>query len=242
MISNTIRVGNFTSSNIHKLTTNDKKNTGFGAPALTYISEKNIERKLLRSIEGEAYSKEMAWGLFLEQRVLDLLGMEYELTSNQTDKHPEHDFWVGSKDLIVRSLKVADIKCYQLKNFALYTDCLLQKDPEKLKSEFPKEYWQLISNAIINQVPKAEAISYCPFNSELDEIREMALDYADIDQWKYRFIYESSPENLPNLEDSGCYNNLNRFEFDLPKADVELLTDRVIKASKLLTPFHSLAV
>lgn len=238
MINNTLRIGNFTSSNIYKLMTNGKAKGTLSEKALTYISEKNIERKLNRSVENSGYSKDMAWGLFLEQRVHDLLGMEYQLTSNQTDQHPDINFWVGSKDLSVRGLKIGDIKCYQLLNFSYYTDCILSGDLELFKKEFPKEYWQLVSNAVINKVPKAEAVTYCPYYSELDEIREMALDYNDFDAWKYRFIYESNPEDLANLPDNGHYKNLNRFEFDVPLDDIELLKTRIETAGKLLIPFH----
>ncbi len=66
----------------------------------------------------------------------------------------------------------------------------------------------------------------------------MALDYQDHDMWKYRFIYEKDHDSLPHLQDGGYYNNLNRFEFVVPKADIELLTSKVIEHSKKLTEFH----
>jgi hypothetical protein len=232
MINNINRIGNFTSSQIYRL-------VGAPKPRKTYIAEKNLERLLNKSIETEAYSTDMAWGTFLEQRVNDLLGMEYELCSDQTDLHPEIACWAGSKDLIVHGVKVADIKCYGLKNFAAYTDCLLTKDTDKLKAEFAKEYWQLVSNAIINRVPKAEAITYCPYRSELDEIREMALNYSGDDAWKYRFIYERSMDGLPHLQDGGYYKNLNKFEFDLPAADIDLLSKTITEVQKELVNFYA---
>ncbi len=224
---NELRIGAFTSSNIYKL---------MGSPAVqkTYIEERNIERRLGRSIDVAAHSNAMAWGTFLEQRVLDLLGLEYTLSSNETDAHPTISCWAGSKDLIVIRKKISDIKCYQPKNFAQYADALLTCDTEILKRDFPKEYWQLISNAIINQVPNAEAICYCPFKSELADIRLMAADYAGPDQWKYRFIYESPDSSLAWIPDGGYYNNLNKFEFTCPSSDKDLLTAKVMAASKLL--------
>ena len=38
----------------------------------------------------------------------------------------------------------------------------MAKDAELFKKEFPKEYWQLCSNAIINDVPKVESIAFMP--------------------------------------------------------------------------------
>jgi hypothetical protein len=242
MINNEARIGNFTSSQIYRLMGNAKIKGELSAPALTYIEEKNIERKMRRSVEGEAYSREMSWGLFLESRVHNMLGLEYELTSQETDRHPTINCWSGSKDFIVKGVKVTDLKCYQYKNFSYYTDCLLSRDTEKLKSEFPKEYWQLVSNATINGTPKAEAICYCPFRSELEEIQELALDYIEPDAWKYRWIYETPIDNLPNLEDGGFYNNLNVFEFEVPKSDIEALTNKVLEAQKKLIQFHNKAL
>ena len=226
---NEIRNGNFTSSQIFRL-------CGTPSVAKTYIAKKNIERRLNDSIEGEAYSQAMAWGNFLEQRVHDLLGFDYILCSDETDQHPTIKTWVGSKDFVVPWKRISELKCYQLENFVLYTDALISRDIELLKKEFTKEYWQGVSNAIINQVPNAELISYCPFESELPEIVEMARDYIGSDMWKYRFIYENT--SLPCIKNDGYYNNLNRFEFEVPKEDIEFLTNKVIEYSKQLTPFY----
>lgn len=230
IIENISRIGNFTSSQIYRL---------MGSPAVskTYIEERNLERQLGRSVDNEAYSNDMAWGSFLEQRVLDLLGLEYCLSSNQTDTHSEINYWSGSKDLIVIGVKISEIKCYQPKNFAKYTNALLTKDIEHIKKEFPKEYYQLVSNAIINKVPNAEAITYMPYESELEEIREMASNYDGVDQWKYRFISERDKSGLAYLPDGGFFKNLNLFEFEVPKEDKETLTERVLEAGKLLQPY-----
>lgn len=230
MINNEFRAGNPTSSQMYRVC---------GTPAVvkTYLAEKNLERRLNNSIETESYSQAMAWGTFLEQRVHELLGMNYILCSDQTSVHNTIKHWVGSKDFLVKGVKISELKCYQLKNFALYTDAILKKDTEFLKSEFPKEYWQAISNAIIEDVPNAELISYCPFESELPEIIQMALDVTDpSEQWKYRFIYEN--QNIPHIKDHGFYNNLNRFEFEVPKSDAEFLTERVVEFGKKLDPFY----
>jgi hypothetical protein len=236
IIQNTRRHGNFTSSNIYKLLSKDRSGKGFGAPALGYIEEKNIERKLGRSIATDSYSRDMAWGLFLEQRVFDLLPFGYSLESQTTDMHPTIDCWAGSKDLIVDGVKVSDIKCYQPKNFAQYSDAINEADLDKFKENFPKEYWQLVSNAIINEVPKAEAICYMPYKSEIEAIQHMAGNYSGSDQGKYLFIYSSIDPypDLAHLPDGGYYKNLNIFEFTVPQDDIDLLTEKVLLARDLL--------
>lgn len=154
------RVGNFTSSNIYKLIkigsrpmTDDelkahkeanpksrKRNidAGFSDAGLTYIDDKRIESRLQRSIEIESYSRSMAWGNFMEMYVFSQIGMEYEITSADTDLHPEIKGWSGSKDLIVEGVKISDIKCYEPKNFAKYTDALYSKDVNRIRAEFPE--------------------------------------------------------------------------------------------------------
>lgn len=225
---NKLRIGNFTSSEIYRL-------LGSKSVRENYIEEKRAERKLNRSLTLEAYSNDMAWGTFLQQRVHNLLGFEYILCTDETKPHPTVEGWSGSQDFIVPGLKVSELKCYQPKKFSTLTDALYTKDPEQIKDACPKEYWQAISNAIINQVPKAELITYMPYRSELETIRQMALEYDKADAWKYEFIFKRPDAWLAWLPDEGSiYKNLNLFEFDVPQTDIDFLTNQVEKAVKLL--------
>lgn len=225
--TNKERIGAFTSSEIYKLLGSDRVRS-------TYIEEKQIELRMGRSISVEAYSQAMAWGNFMEMFVFEHIGMEYQITSSTTDVHPTINKWSGSKDLIVEGEKVSDIKCYQPKNFARYVDALMTKDIYIIRKKFPKEYWQLVSNAAINKVPKAEAIVFMPYKSQLNEIREMAENYDGADQWKYRFIVDNEDHCLPYLPDNGHYKNLNKFEFTVPQDDTTLLTNAVLSAVQKL--------
>lgn len=227
IVQNIARVGAFTSSKAYKLMTNGKGPGGIGAPAVTYIEEKNIELRLGRSLDTDAYSKDMAWGGLLEKRVYDLLPFGYELVSELTDVHPLYTYWAGSKDLIYPGIKIGDIKCYQPKNFAILTDVLLVKEVAILKATHPEEYWQLVSNAIIANLNRAESITYMPYQSELPIIRELAENYDGADQWKYRFIAESEDYALAYLPDGGHYKNLNCFEFEIPQEDMTALDKRM---------------
>jgi hypothetical protein len=260
---NTLRIGNFTSSEIYRLIGVGKREmtkdellarpkSGPGSSsklieshsvmsetALSYIQEKKYELRLQRSLTLEKYSRPALWGKFVEARVHNLLPTCYETLSNVTTKHPTVESWSGSQDSIIRNEKVmCDIKCYEPKNFCEYVDALtLAKstgDLSQLKKDFTKEYWQLISNACIWGFDYIEAIVYMPYFSELIEIKEMAMNYDGIDQYKYRFIAESSHTELPYLNDGGYYKNLNIFRFEALQSDKDLLTAKVIEASKLL--------
>lgn len=234
MIENKNRIANFTSSQMWKLMKNDKTGKGIGAPGLAYIEEKRLEMRLGRSVDVETYSKTTAWGTLIQYRVFDMLPFGYEFVGNKTYLHPSVTNWSGSPDLIVPKKKVGDIKCYYPKNFASTADVLMKQDVALFREECPEEYWQLVSNAIINKVPVAEAVLYMPYYSELEEIREFASNYEGEDQWHYRFIAEEPSSCLPYLPDGGHYQNLVRFEFEVPKEDIDALTARVLQAKKLL--------
>lgn len=240
ILSNPKRIGAFTSSEIHKLMAAGKGIHGFSAPALAYIKKKNLEIKLKRSISTDAYSRSMAWGNFMEKRVFDLLGTEYKKTTNTTVSHPTIKGWAGSCDLIITGEKIAEIKCYQPENFAQYVDALLTKDIEIIKDSHPAEYWQAVSNAVINNVPVAELICYMPYEDEMEAIRDMVDNLDATDQWKYRFIVESENSDLAVLPNDSYYTSFNRFEFIVPQEDIEALTKRVRLAISMLTPIEEL--
>ena len=233
----------FTSSTISPLL---KKGRGkediFGAPALTYIEEKNIERKLGRNLTSYAYSQPMAWGHLMERVVFEMVGLEYDLVSMDSRLHPDDvlgQYWSGTPDLEIKGKLISEIKCYQLKNFAKYTECLMAEDTELMKKDFPAEYWQIVSNCIINKVPIGEAISFMPYRSDLERIRHEIeetnfLERHDFEPWQMRFVVERKFHELPFIEEGGYFKNLNIFRFVVPLEDMELLTSRVQLASQLL--------
>lgn len=236
ILENKIRVGNFSSSENHRLVTNGKGDN-IPAPFLKYVEEKIREIKLGRSLKVEKSSRATLWGKFLEQRVHDLLPMGYELQSDVTLEHPTIKGWVGSPDNINRIEKVvADTKCLEPDAFSIYVDLLeeaKEKGVEHLKNGDPEKYWQLVSSACILGFDLIEAIVYMPYESELLEIRESAEQYDNFDKYKYRFIAEVSKSELAYLPDGGHYKNLNVFRFEVPKEDKEFLTERITKAIAL---------
>ena len=264
-MNNWMRCGHFTSSMVYKLipygsvpmtpeelvefkkanpgSRKRNKDAGFNAAGETYITEKNIERKLGTCLDGGAHTQVLAWGNLMELCVYSILGEQYQIASKDTKLHPEYgEFWSGSVDLFTENpstkewVSIAEIKCYQKKNFSLYTDCILQKDIELFKEEFPKEYWQIVSNAIINGVDVGEAISFMPTMDMADEIKQFAMDYEGEDYWKYKFVVDLDPEDLPFLQKDGYYESINKFAFIVPEEDKELLTSRILEASQLLIP------
>lgn len=235
MLENEERIGNFTSSQIHKLM-KVKKDGSFAQGALTYIEEKKIERRMGRALQVEAHAKAMAWGQFIETHVHGILGMEYLYVCKGTATHPTIKGWSGSTDFIVPDTSIADLKGFEPKHFATYTDAILTKDTEVLKRDHPEEYWQLVSSAIINKVDYAEAITFMPYRKDLEMLREKARNYdcPESELWKYRFIAEGSDMSLAHLPNKGYYKDLNKFMFEVPKVDIISLTAQVMKGIKLL--------
>lgn len=263
------RIGNFTSSEIHNLIKEGKVKGTFGAPALTYIEEKNFERELLRSIGSEASARPLLWGRLLEKRAFDLLDTSYTLNSDETIMHPEFDFWSGSPDGFKLGEKKAvfDIKCpYTLKSFCqlvrpIFDSIEMEIDESGIwlmkslingyknkkgidvppHKDAEKYYWQLVSNAIITNCTAAELIIYMPYKSELLAIDEM-IDGLDLDAAKqYNFIKYANENELPYLMTNGKYKNIHKISFDIPQSDIDFLTSKVIAASKMLEPRYVIA-
>lgn len=234
IVQNKARIGSFTSSEIHKLVKPGKSNE-FSAPGLTYIRKKVYENRLGRSIDTGAYSRAIAWGELVEIFLFEKINDYYIPTGAQTVPHPSIDHWAGSPDFVMEGVKVADTKCYWPENFCRYVDVLITEDIERIKKEYEAEYWQLVSNSCILDTPKAEVICYMPYKEELEEIREFVNNYRGSDPWRYRFIVEDQDYQLPFIDsETSFYKNLNTFEFEVPQADKELLTERVIKAVEVL--------
>lgn len=237
MIENINRVGRFTSSEIAALMTNGKAKGTIGQPGVTYIEEKNMERRLGRSLSSETSAKPILWGKLLEKRAFDQLGLEYQLVSDETIQHPEINYWAGSPDGFTQN-KVADIKCpFTLKSFCQLVDPVysgmtgmdainkirgMHKDGEKY-------YWQLVSNSILLKKQQAELIIYCPYQSELTEIRSSCEGDG-----KYYWLSFSEDCEIPYLPDSGYYKNINVITFDVPQEDKDAISARVIEAGKML--------
>jgi len=217
-----------------------KKNIedGFAEGGETYIRHKRQELKRGRSLSLDPGGRAISWGDLMEQRVYDLIGLEYHITSKETTLHPKIPHWSGSTDLIVPGEKIGEIKCYQPEKSCDYGDILLAQDIDRFRSDKPEEYWQIVSNAAIHQVPRGEAISYLPYDREAKEIAEMAEYYDGHDSHRFEYIWrEILADDLHKLpfqpNDSG-YPNLISWEFVIPKDDIKYLESRIKEATKLL--------
>jgi hypothetical protein len=238
IVKNTNRIGNLTSSEIYKVLTKAKDKVNFGAPALTYIDEKNMERKLGRSLSTDMESRPTSWGKTLEGRVFELLGAEYRLCSQETITHKDYEFWCGSPDAEKFNLDgtktVVDIKCpYTLKSFCELVEVSMFaiKNNHKAGNAY---YWQLVSNAILIGADSAELIVYCPYQSELEAIKDYVSNMHESVQNSVAWINWATDDTLPYLLDNGYYRNLNVCSFSIPEEDKEELKEAVLRASKLL--------
>lgn len=226
-----LRYGNFTSSEIGALMKRGKEKGSFGAPALTYINERNMERRLGRALKDDTDAKACDWGHVCEEYVLSMLGLEYSAISKETVVHPDYNYWCGTPDSICYGQQntVVDVKCpFTLKSFCTLVDAWDQGGIEAVRNEHKdgeKFYWQIVSNACLTGCNQGELVIFCPYESELEEIRNIALmgehawmQYAD----------------LPFLIEGNHYKNLNKFRFPIPEADKIALHERVVEAGKLL--------
>lgn len=257
IITNSLRNGNFTSSEIVALTTTNRKGDDWGAPALTYIEEKNMERRLERSLTNESNARPLVWGKLLEGRVFDILGIEYSLNSQETLRHELIEYWCGSPDGFKYDLgkTVMDIKSpITLKSFCQLVQPLYDgltgmdamnairngyKDSNGVDHAAHKDgekyYQQLVSNACISKSKYAELIVYVPYESEIPDIKLLA-DGVPNCMW----IQFAEATEIPYLKDGGYYKNINIIRFEVPEEDKDLLTACVLKAGKMLINTPSL--
>lgn len=240
MINSQNRIGRFTSSNIWKLTTQGRGELGFGAPAITYINEKKAERCLGRSIDTGAYSQPLIWGKIMEHFCFKFhLGLEYNLCSKETIVHPKYKFWSGSPDVETKII-TSEIKCYYPKAYFELSEALQIGKLQTIKTDFKEEFWQVTSNAILQNKTEAEIISYTPTEQQLIQIRQEieetnVLEKLGIEPWQARFIIEKPLYELPYIPDGIEWPNFVSFKFDVSTDDVVLLTKCVLNAEKLLT-------
>jgi hypothetical protein len=231
------RTGTLSSSNIWKLTKTDRSGKNFGEKALTYIKQVKYEIRSELPIKKEFNAKPTNWGKFIERRVFDMIGKEYQLVSQDRLFHKELPYWSGATDS-VKILTTVDIKCpWDRETFFDKLDAL-ERGLEAYKAEYPEDYWQHVSNACLlesNGIPIThfEPIIYMPYESELEEIKE-SVNQMDGDTTPYAFIFFGDKDELPYIKDNGYYKNLNIFNFEIPKADKDELLRLVKEAGKIL--------
>jgi hypothetical protein len=224
-----------------------------GKAAITYINQCNMERRLERSLDGDLDTRAVNWGKFVETLLFSMLQEMYTYNSNDTLVHPLYDYWVGTPDgyKICGQKTVVDAKCpFTLESFCQLINPLYDglegldamtairegyTDQQGLfhaaHKDGDKFYWQLVSNACIDDCTHAELIVYCPYESELSIIKAMAVQSGDPSAY---YISNASPKGLPSLKDDGFYKNINVISFKIPESDKELLTETVKKAGAYL--------
>lgn len=191
----------------------------------TYIEEKRIERKMGIEIDLEPTTRPVAWGNAMESYVFNkFLDTSYTLESKNTDMHPS-GMWCGTKDVKKTNL-IGDIKCpFTRKSLANLVDIIESQSIEVFKLKKKEFYWQLVSNSILCNVDFAELIVWYPYASEMPEILEHISNIDDFELQKgVDWInYDHDRKQTPYMPDTSKYKNINRFVFEVPKADKELL-------------------
>jgi hypothetical protein len=277
IVNNEDRWGNFTSSEIIALLSmgtremtdeekaehkrlnpkSTKKNIECwpGTAAITYINEKNMERRFGMSLDSDTEARPLAWGNLGEMLVETLLSEYYDFSPNKTMLHPHIPNWAGSRDGISKEQDtVAETKCpYTRKSYAQlvqplhegltgmdamnairfgYTDKNGLAQPKHADGE--KYYQQIVSNACISNCKYGELIVFMPYESEIPAVQSAAEKLITEGQSQYYWIASAKPEQLPQIKDNGYYSHLYTIKFEIPLADKILLEETVKRASAYL--------
>ena len=223
------RHGNFTSSEIWKLTTLAKNKIDFGAPALNYIQERNIQRRLKKSFANQG-SVATKWGNHFESIAFEhyqkatgkhLISYSNPLTDFRLSHIPNHG---GTPDFVsFDGTLVGSIKCpFTEKAFVELYDIIKIALAQHFKKQHPEYYWQLISDSIVTKASTCVFVIYIPYLEDLES------DLMDSEM----YWLNNAPHLLPESE----FTNLSFFEFTPPAEDVAFLTACIEKANKLLIP------
>lgn len=233
---------------LHRVKTDTRTES---AAFYSYIEEKFREYKLNRSINTDVNTRPIVWGKVLEMYVFKhKLGLEYtEMNERGRLFHADIENWCGVPDSMKNKTVVTDTKCpSSMVNFCNLVDDMAA-GLEQFKKNQKEYYYQLVSNAILTGVKKAELIVYVPYEKDLlslfnyvDNLDNNALKPLKLVERNIEFIFyellnfqdgENYAPNIPYLPEGSKYKDLNKFEFDIPEADIKFLTQRVKKASEL---------
>ncbi len=243
MIKNKNRIGRPTSSNAGVLSKKGKGAFGFGDAAITYLNKKKAERFLGRSTDVGNYAKPLYWGKCLEYIAFEKkIPKDYEVISRETIVHPDYKFWSGSPDFEIPGEKVGEIKCYYPDKFFLYSEAIQKRDVAYLRTNFPDEYWQIVSNAILLGYDYGVAMAYMPTREDLEKLRYriaetdfIAQEFPREELWKFKFISDDEIETLPWISPDSSWPDYHEFEFFIPSDDIIYITQRFIDAEKYIT-------
>lgn len=219
----------------------------FSEAALTYIDERNMERECGRSLTVQTHSRPLSWGQLVQHKAFKILGTDYEWCADQTIAHAEHgDIWVGSPDCIIyegeQAIEPGEIKCpATIKSFIQFARCKNIDDIREKHPDGETYYWQLVSNGMIlestgkiKKFTHAQLIIYCPYEHELESIKELASQKEN-NQALYYWIFNSyDNQDLPHIVNNGKLKNIYIFAFEVPQEDQDLLKKKVVAGGEML--------
>lgn len=231
------RVANFSSSQMYRLMSEGRAKDSIGKPFFTYVDEVKMEERLGRALQKESGGRPTSYGTFMEWYLFQYRGgddfLKYTYQPDLRYTHEELSRWTGCPDMKTKDT-VNDIKCpYSIKEYANKADILISGDLDKLKHEYPENYWQLGSNSILTGLPNTELTIFCPYESEWKNIREAMAAYTG-DQNKIAWMNWADISELPYLIEGNYYEDKYSMSWEFPENDKQALYDRVKYAISLL--------
>lgn len=224
-----MRYGKFTSSEIWKLTTTDRKGNFPGAPALTYMKER-VKQKRLKKGFTPSGSTATKWGLALEQLAIEkfaersglhVVSYSNPATDFQLSHLPNHG---GTPDLTTFDGEiVGSVKCpYTENSFVDLWDICKTQSIQHFKETNPEYYWQLISDSIVVGAKYCVFIIFMPFEDEAAEL---------LSDTELYFLTET-----PGIKKDTEFDELIYWQFEPPAEDIQFLTNCILEASKFIAP------
>lgn len=158
-----IRLGRFTSSEIHKLMQSGRGNNVFSQTGLTYINTKVGE--VLTGVKVDnPYSQALVYGeemeteareYFTKQTGMDVITAEFVPFTDHAGGSPDGYILRGDK-------KVAGLEIKCPFNSANQVNYLFLKDQNDLRADYPEYYWQVQSGMLFTGLEEWYFATYDP--------------------------------------------------------------------------------
>lgn len=159
-----LRIGRFTSSEMHKLMTNPRSKEAKEKGELSETAKSYIMVKVAESLSGrkkpDSYAYPIVYGKETEpqaiEHFIEQTGFKYE----KIGFIAFGDHAGGSPDGLINDVEILEVKC----PWALETqiDYLMLTDQYDLKRCFPEYYWQCQSNLLFADVKVCHFVTYDP--------------------------------------------------------------------------------
>lgn len=159
-----MRIGRFTSSEMHKLMGDpkgvaDKATGNLSEAAMTYVHQK-VAETMTKQIKASSYAFPLVYGKDMEENGRRAFCEQTGFIWDEIGFVSFGEHAGGSPDGIINETDILEVKCPS--SIDTHINYLLLTDQWDLKREKSEYYWQCMSNLLFTKKDKCHFVSYDP--------------------------------------------------------------------------------